>query len=275
MADAFTSAKLRLLNDAMHDGRLTPSSRLVFYEIVQHINRVSGNAWPSELRLADRLHIDVKTVKRALPPLQAYGYIEIEKTGRHNTYRPVFDKARKGDKLSPIEGAQGAHVERAPPNSIADILSENRGHFVPAIGDKNGPLSYLREPIKENLSKPDHHEEPFRSCAREGLSRKTDDPIASMPDDGRIHLILIEELGSDTVEALNDIDDGRPLRMLTTLRRDRRLTAIEIDHARSIVAGDLQSNRRALAADDRVAAKATAIRNEITAYHRARQGGAA
>ena len=35
MADPFSRAKYRLLDRAMHDGRLTPASRLVFYEIIQ------------------------------------------------------------------------------------------------------------------------------------------------------------------------------------------------------------------------------------------------
>ena len=82
MADPFSQAKHRLLDRAMRDGRLTPASRLVFYEIIQHVNRVSGDAWPSEARLANRLQIDVKTVKRALPPLKLCGYIEVKKNGR-------------------------------------------------------------------------------------------------------------------------------------------------------------------------------------------------
>jgi hypothetical protein len=40
MADPFSQAKHRLLDRAMRDGRLTPASRLVFYEIIQHVNRV-------------------------------------------------------------------------------------------------------------------------------------------------------------------------------------------------------------------------------------------
>lgn len=273
MADAFTRAKLRRLNEAMHDGRLTASSRLVFYEIVQHINRVSGNAWPSELRLAERLHIDVKTVKRALPPLCACGYIEIEKTGRHNTYRPVFGDGRKGDNLPPIGGAQGAHVERAPSEMKGDILSRDRGHFVPGIGGKNGPLSYLREPIKENQFKSAHHEPSLLGCAREGLSRKADDPIASKADDGKIQVLLSEQLGWEAVHALNEIDGGRPLKQLTVLRRDRPLTAIEIGHARNVIAGDLQSRRRAIACDERAEARAKAIRADVDHYRK--QGGGA
>jgi len=102
MADPFSQAKHRLLDRAMRDGRLTPASRLVFYEIIQHVNPVSGDAWPSEARLANRLQIDVKTVKRALPPLKLCGYIEVKKNGRHNTYRPMFDGPPNGDKLSPM-----------------------------------------------------------------------------------------------------------------------------------------------------------------------------
>ena len=130
MADPFSQAKHRLLDRAMRDGRLTPASRLVFYEIIQHVNRVSGDAWPSEARLANRLQIDVKTVKRALPPLKLCGYIEVKKTGRHNTYRRMFDGPPNGDKLSPID-------QMAP----GDKLSRDRRQIVPSTGDKNGPVT--------------------------------------------------------------------------------------------------------------------------------------
>lgn len=52
----------------MHDGRLTATARLVFYEILDHVNRVSGDAWPSEQRISDRLGFDERTVRRARSP---------------------------------------------------------------------------------------------------------------------------------------------------------------------------------------------------------------
>ncbi|MBS0245500.1 MAG: helix-turn-helix domain-containing protein [Proteobacteria bacterium] len=273
MADAFTRAKLRRLDGAMRDSRLTASTRVVFYEIVQHINRVSGNAWPSELRLAQRLGLGLATVKRAVIQLREFGYIEFEKTGRHNTYRLAFSEAGKGIILSPVEGAQGAHTGRAPPAATGIILSQNRDHSGTPNRAQNEPLSSLRDTLKENFSKRAHHEPSLLGCAREGLSRKADDPIASKADDGKIQVLLSEQLGWEAVHALNEIDGGRPLKQLTVLRRDRPLTAIEIGHARNVIAGDLQSRRRAIACDERAEARAKAIRADVDRYRK--QGGGA
>jgi hypothetical protein len=122
MADPFTRAKLRLLDRGMHDGRLTAGSRLVFYEIIQHVNRVSGNAWPSEERIANRLQIDVKTVKRSIGPLQKFDYVEVKREGRHNTYRPKIE-VPKGGKLSSVDrSATGGKLSRRKGTKTAPYL---------------------------------------------------------------------------------------------------------------------------------------------------------
>ena len=193
---------------------------------------MSGDAWPSEARIANRLQIDVKTVKRALPPLKLCGYIEVKKNGRHNTYRPMFDGPLNGDNLSPID-------QMAP----GDNLSGDRRQIVPSIGDKNGPLTSLRELHQDNRSKNTIIGPSERGRAREGCPREHGDPLASKPDDGGIHLMLIEELGSQVVDALHALDGGRPLKILTLQRRQRPLTPIEAVHARSLAAGELRGPR--------------------------------
>lgn len=252
VADPFARAKHKLLDRAMRDGRLTPASRLVFYEIIQHVNRVSGDAWPSEVRLADRLELDVKTVKRALPPLQSLGYIEIKKQGRHNTYRPALESARKGDNLSPVDGVPTGGHPRARERAIGDNLSADRGQFVPSIGDKNGPLSSLSKPPQENFSKNSITNTFASGRAREGQRTSVgrgstgghpseqDSGLQSKADDGRVHLLLMQELGSDVVDALHQTDGGRPLRLITATRRSRTLTPIEQTHARDLAAGELR-----------------------------------
>ena len=254
MADPFTRAKLKLLDQAMLDGKLTPAARVVFYDITQHINRVSGSAWPSQVRLAGRLGLDLATVKRAISQLRAAGYIEIEKTGRHNTYRPVLNREATGGKMHPIKGAQTGGKAEEHDAICALYTAQN----APNIGRKNTPLSSLNKPPQEIFPKRDHHEESLLSRAREaptsggvcgdtaGLSRKADgDPVASRSSDGAIHMLLIEEIGSETVDALHAIDSGQPLKMVTALRRARPLSGIEIAHARSLVFGDLQRSKRA------------------------------
>ena len=86
--------------------------------------------------MAKSLGVEVKSVKRAIPLLEAAGYIRVTKAGRCNVYEIVLDE-KTGDIKSPVE----------PP--IGDISDADRGHFPPTIGDTNGPLT-LKDNSKEN-----------------------------------------------------------------------------------------------------------------------------
>lgn len=163
MADAWTRRKLELQDRVMHDARLTPAARLVFYEILQHVNRKSGDAWPSEKRLADNLGLEERTVRRAIhgdprprktgneagaPGLIALGYITVEMDGRCNTYRPIF-----GDR--PEAPDSGPMVRNARVGDTGPKCTDS-GPMVRPTPDQNVSLTLLRNP--EGLSLPAHRQ---------------------------------------------------------------------------------------------------------------------
>lgn len=242
MADTFTRAKLRLQDRGMHDARLTPAARLVFYEILQHLNRVSGDAWPSEERIARNLGIEVRTVRRAIHGdkkrqtlgLVGLGYITVEVDGRSNTYRPVFDVDPKTPgKMSAIPAAG------TPDKNAADT-----GHFVQGTPDKNTPLSSLREPIERNPSRPSsspsalqcRESEPRGSAV--GQSMKEGHRLRPQRGDERVEALIAKQFGPDGYDILgklNEIDGGQPMLRLFSIARaypNARIPQSDIEAAR-------------------------------------------
>lgn len=158
MADNFARLKFRWLDRLMHDTTLSATERLVGYEIGCHLNSKSGDAWPSQARIAARLGIDLKSVKRATaalsgapkkkygPPRTAYVVVDFDPITRRNTYVPCFDAL-------PNATPQGGGD--MPPSG--GVVTPSDGDIYPAGGDitprfdggKNGPITNLRELIYE------------------------------------------------------------------------------------------------------------------------------
>jgi hypothetical protein len=88
---AFMRAKLQALDNLRRDGRLSPSARLVGWEIFSRTNRFSGRAFPSEETIAKCLSIGKRTVRIAIKELAAYGHMTVDRRqGCHNEYIPPF-----------------------------------------------------------------------------------------------------------------------------------------------------------------------------------------
>lgn len=175
-------------------------------------NFFAGHAWPSETHLAKRLDMDVKTVKRAVAALTTAGVIMVERSGRKNLYRPVYEVMEKGTNVpNPID-RKGTNVPypeaKCPPSDEAERghLSGNRGHlskkqgtFVPLLRttkvtstareDRAGApegaggdaafMAGLGETLRVNLG-----DAVFRSwLSKLGLERNDDDALVlSAPD---------------------------------------------------------------------------------------------
>jgi len=65
--------------DALRDPRLERSHRLVLAELLEHMNRKVGMAWPSRETLAARTGYNAGTIENALYKLRAWGYIRWER----------------------------------------------------------------------------------------------------------------------------------------------------------------------------------------------------
>lgn len=160
MTDNFARLKWRWVDTIMHDGDLTPTERLVGYEIAAHLNQRSGDAWPSQKTIARNLGIDLKSVKRAVAALAGYPkkkfgprrtqYLQIvwDKTTRANSYIPCFSPvAAPRGQIVPNEGDKNGPTQGDNFSSEGDITPPNDG-------DKNGLQSTLTDPLYEEVPFP-------------------------------------------------------------------------------------------------------------------------
>jgi len=138
-AKAFAAQKLAVADLIRHDGALSMSYRMVGVEICSLTNFQTGFAWASEGYLAEKLTVTPRTIKRAIVALRDAGYIEIEKVGRNNRYRPVFAVLEKVTECPlsetqtvtecPLSAPDRGHLERQQ----GTFATENRGHQCPPI----------------------------------------------------------------------------------------------------------------------------------------------
>ena len=82
------------LRQVARDGSLPPSAFKVAYIIGDHINRESGDAWPSTARIAEGCALAQSTVVELVRRLQAAGHLAIEPgragRGKSHHYRMVL-----------------------------------------------------------------------------------------------------------------------------------------------------------------------------------------
>lgn len=139
----FNQKKLATIDRIRHDGRLTASTCKVGAELFSLVDFRTGDAWPSELYLAEKLCLAHRTVKMAIVALKAAGYIVVDKRGRSNRYRPIFEAVEKGQNLplSKIEQGQILPLSDADRGKKGDEqgqkTSENRGKKGPPISLEN------------------------------------------------------------------------------------------------------------------------------------------
>lgn len=141
---AFNAQMLGTIDRIRRDGRLTPSTRMIGAEIFRLVNFRSGDAWPSVEHLAEKLCLTDRTIKRATAALKVAGYIEIDKRGRCNRYRPVFEVAEKGTNCPPSETQKGTECP---------LLDGDRGQKEPEQGTKTSEnRGQKRPPISLEIS---------------------------------------------------------------------------------------------------------------------------
>jgi len=69
---------------------LTPTARLLLAELLSYANKRTGTCWPSETRLAEALHVTVRTIQRAKVQLRDLGIIMWTQCGRHRSRTPLY-----------------------------------------------------------------------------------------------------------------------------------------------------------------------------------------
>jgi hypothetical protein len=88
MADDFTAKQFRWLNQIAADPTVTAAGFVLAYRIAKHINRGTGEAWPSQPLLATEARLSVRSIRDLSDQLKAAGHLTIiESRGRGHSLR--------------------------------------------------------------------------------------------------------------------------------------------------------------------------------------------
>lgn len=164
----------------------------IAYAIADHLNSVSGEAWPSVARIANKLCVSTKTVRRCIRELERVGLLKVTRpTGRTRTnrYRTTFpptvtDVRSKGDR--------------------PDIPGQKSGQPRPENADMDVTQSYL-----ENLPK-------------SYLKPATEEEGIPLRDQGTYEMEIIRRLGADGAEILDQLGLENPKALTALCRAQKR-----------------------------------------------------
>jgi hypothetical protein len=131
-------ARLSFLDELRRSPLLTPTTKLVGWEIVQCVDESLGYAWPKVETLAEWLNIDERTVVRAVEELERVPVILVERVRRRVNHYLVPYFWVLGDKLS-LQHAASPNVGRTKMSPTSD-------KDVPRKGDKDAALTPLKIP---------------------------------------------------------------------------------------------------------------------------------
>jgi biotin operon repressor len=166
---AFRRARLQAMDNLRRNGKLSATARIVGLEILACVNSVSGGAWPSETRIADRLGIGERTVRRAVKQLKAAGCTKVmRRRGRSNVYFPAF-----ADRTE----ANLAGVEADPREAN---LASNPGQKRPHTPDKNGRLTPSSNPGRTPSTKAAAEEGKIAQRNKHKARQKAENEIADL-----------------------------------------------------------------------------------------------
>jgi Helix-turn-helix domain len=171
----FKTQKQNLKQAILHDLGLTPIERLIGYEIADHLNERTGDAWPPQEYLATKVGCSLKTVERATRVLAGGTmdngrWFRREIDGKVYRYIPRFNQigatAVKGSKAvqlahdAPLRNpssalAPGARQQgsKAPhTRHLGRLDSRHLGHEIPDnLTDENVAQSSINNPSKIDI----------------------------------------------------------------------------------------------------------------------------
>lgn len=102
----FDRKRLAAMDRVRRDERLTASFRAVGGELFALVNFETGDAFPQEVYLVEKLGLSPRTVKMAIKALSEAGYFTVVKRGRCNRYQPNFEAGEKVQNLHLSDGQQ-------------------------------------------------------------------------------------------------------------------------------------------------------------------------
>lgn len=208
--------KMQWLNAVSLECEVSSTAFRVAYLIADHQNRVTGFAWPSLARLAERICLSSKSIQRAVGQLEKLGWLKVDRRrDRSNRYRMAWPP---GQKPSP------------PPKEDdgEDKIVPNQGQHCPSGQGKTVRQSYLTKYPKT-----------FSSRLGEGRLGK------KFSDQGRYEAEIIGRFGPGMVEVLEKLNEVEPIAVerLCRMAKDGTLTLSDIAAAR-LAAAQCQGPQR-------------------------------
>jgi hypothetical protein len=157
MADDFTRHRLVWLDRIAADRDVSPLGFKLAYVIGGFISRKTGDAWPSQKTIANRLGVTTRAVRNLVDQLAAAGHLEaVDARGRGKTihYRMAAKNRNNGSSFQASQrGNDGSGFrERAPEPKSGTAMHEKRNGHV----DKSGtavPPEPFEEPFEEPSDK--------------------------------------------------------------------------------------------------------------------------
>ena len=147
------------LGEVMENPDNNGAAKSVAYFLADHVRTDAGLAWPAVETLADLMHVDRRTVMRAVRQLERAGHIECvvaTKGGRRVTNRWAL-RLKTGSTLPPFAQRNGGKVVRKQgqgcPKTGArlspDSLKDSNKDSVRAL--ERGGARLVIEPVKHDL----------------------------------------------------------------------------------------------------------------------------
>jgi len=154
-SDSFTRDLFAWLNQVNGDATLPGSALKVALKISQHINRESGDAWPSTENIGKGIAMSKATVLEMVARLKANGHLAIEPgcqgRGHSNRYRLIL-KAQPADLLDTgkVQPADLSEHRKGQPTEIKGQPADLKGQPT----DLNHLTNHLKEPSEDRFSPP-------------------------------------------------------------------------------------------------------------------------
>ena len=106
MADDFTRRQFKWLDQIADDSAVTAAGFILAYRIAKHLNRGTGDAWPSQTRLATEMRITVRGVRGLSDQLEAAGHLTViasQGRGHSCRYRPIVKGLEDESAPAPVQ----------------------------------------------------------------------------------------------------------------------------------------------------------------------------
>jgi hypothetical protein len=141
MADDFTKRQFQWLDGVAADPMVTAAGFLLAYRIVKHINRGTGDAWPSQATLAAEARLTVRSIRDLSAQLEAAGHLTIiGSRGRGVSCRYRWILREESDQPEPESEAQ-TEIETVVAPQDAELFPDSETAPKPAPRTKPKDLA--------------------------------------------------------------------------------------------------------------------------------------